>query len=143
MEEGMSDPKVKLERKAKQMIKKEYVIWLTTVDADHTPQPRPVWFIWDKDAFLIFSSPKAYKVKHIKQNSSVSLHFNTDETGNENVIVYIGMASIDTNSPSANKVPAYLRKYREGIAELNMTPEQFGKEYTVAIRVKPTSLRGW
>lgn len=139
----MSDPKVKLERKAKQMIKQEYVIWLTTVDSDHTPQPRPVWFIWDKDAFLIFSTPKAFKVKHIKKNTSVSLHFNTDATGDKNVIVYIGMAGIDPNTPPANKVAAYMRKYRKGIAELNMTPEQFSKEYSVAIRVKPTSLRGW
>jgi PPOX class probable F420-dependent enzyme len=139
----MSDPKAKLERKAKRLIKNEYVIWLTTVDAGHTPQPRPVWFIWDQDAFLIFSHPTAHKVKHIKQNTSVSLHFNTDKTGNEDVIVYIGMAGIDPSSPPAHKVPAYLKKYRKGIAELNMTPEQFGKEYSVAIRIKPTSLRGW
>jgi PPOX class probable F420-dependent enzyme len=139
----MSDPKVKLERKAKQLIKNEYIIWLTTVDADHTPQPRPVWFIWDKDAFLIFSDPKAHKVKHIKQNSSASLHFNTDNSGNENVIVYIGMATLESDSPPAHKISAYLKKYRKGIADLKMTPEEFGRDYSTAIRIKPTSLRGW
>ena len=139
----MSDSKTKLERKAKSLIKSEYVVWLTTVDSDHTPQPRPVWFIWDDDTFLIFSQPKAHKVQHIKQNDSVSLHFNTDETGDKDVIVYIGKASLDTNSPLAHKVPAYLRKYRKGIKELGMTLEQFSSDYSVAIRVKPTSLRGW
>lgn len=139
----MSDSKTKLERKAKSLIKSEYVVWLTTVDSDHTPQPRPVWFIWDDDTFLIFSQPKAHKVQHIKQNDSVSLHFNTDETGDKDVIVYIGKASLDTNSPPAHKVPAYLRKYRKGIKELGMTLEQFSSDYSVAIRVKPTSLRGW
>ncbi len=139
----MSDSKTKLERKAKGLIKSEYVIWLTTVDSDHTPQPRPVWFIWDEDAFLIFSQPKAHKVQHIKKNDSVSLHFNTDETGDQNVIVYIGKASLNTNSSPAHKVPAYLRKYRKGIKELGMTLEQFSSDYSVAIRVKPTSLRGW
>lgn len=139
----MNDSKTKLERKAKNLIKSEYVVWLTTVDSDHTPQPRPVWFIWDDDTFLIFSQPKAHKVQHVKQNDSVSLHFNTDETGDKNVIVYIGKASLDTNSPPAHKVPAYLRKYRKGIKELGMTLEQFSNDYSVAIRVKPTSLRGW
>lgn len=139
----MSDSKVKLERKAKSLIKNEYVIWLTTVDSDHTPQPRPVWFVWDKDSFLIFSQPKAHKVKHIKQNDSVSLHFNTDETGDKNVIVYIGKAVLDSKPLIAHKVPAYLRKYRKGIKELGMTLEQFSNDYSVAIRVKPTSLRGW
>lgn len=139
----MSDSKTKLERKAKILIESEYVVWLTTVDSDRTPQPRPVWFIWDDDTFLIFSQPKAHKVQHIKQNDSVSLHFNTDETGDKNVIVYIGKASLDTNSPPAHKVPAYLRKYRKGIKELGMTLEQFSSDYSVAIRVKPTSLRGW
>lgn len=139
----MSDSKVKLERKAKSLIKKEYVIWLTTVDADHTPQPRPVWFIWDDDAFLIFSQTKAHKVKHIKQNDSVSLHFNTDETGDKDVVVYIGKATLDPAPPAPHKVPAYLRKYRKGIKELGMTLEQFSSEYSVAIRIKPTSLRGW
>ena len=139
----MNDSKTKLERKAKNLIKSEYVVWLTTVDSDHTPQPRPVWFIWDGDAFLIFSQPKAHKVQHIEQNDSVSLHFNTDETGDKDVIVYIGKAAFDTNSPPAHKVPAYLRKYRKGIKELGMTLEKFGDDYSVAIRIKPTSLRGW
>ena len=139
----MSDPKAKLERKAKRLIKKEYIIWLTTVDSGLTPQPRPVWFIWDNDSFLIFSQPKAHKVQHIKQNIGVSLHFNTDKTGDKDVIVYIGKAVIDPDVPPAYKVPAYFKKYRQGIKELGMTPEKFSSEYPVAIRVTPTSLRGW
>ena len=139
----MSNPVAKLEGKAKRLIKNEYVIWLTTVDSDLTPQPRPVWFIWDNDSFLIFSEPTAHKVHHIKRNSSVALNFNTDETGDINVIVYIGLATIDTQSPPAHKVPAYLKKYRKGIIELGMTPEKFSGDYSVAIRIKPSSLRGW
>jgi len=139
----MSDPKVKLERKAKKLVKNEYVIWLTTVDAAGTPQPRPVWFIWDNDSFLIFSRPKAYKIQHIKQNDSVAMHFNTDETGDTDVIVYIGRAYLDEKALPAHKVPAYLRKYRTGMKGLGMTPEKYGTEYSVALRVKPTSLRGW
>jgi hypothetical protein len=59
------------------------------------------------------------------------------------VIIFVGTATIDPNAPPAHKVRAYLRKYRTGITALEMTPEQFGREYSIAIRVTPTTLRGW
>ena len=39
----------------KEHLKNQYVIWLTTVDSHLAPQPRPVWFIWEEESFLIFS----------------------------------------------------------------------------------------
>ena len=153
----MIDKKAKLDSKARKLVKREYVVWLTTVASDLAPlprsllkegigragQPRPVWFIWDKDSFLIFSQPHAHKLKHIQNHPNVSLHFNTDETGDKDVIVYVGKARIDPNTPPAHKVRAYLKKYKTDIQALGSTPEQFSQEYSVAIRVTPTSLRGW
>jgi PPOX class probable F420-dependent enzyme len=139
----VAENKKKLESKARKLVQQEYIIWLTTVDSTNTPQPRPVWFIWDKDSFIIFSQPQAHKVIHIKKNSFVSLHFNTDKTGDQDVIVYLGTATIDEDVKPAYKIPAYLKKYKTGIKDLGMTPEQFSAEYSVAIRVQPTSLRGW
>lgn len=139
----MTDQKNNLESKAKKFIKGEYVIWLTTVGLNLAPQPRPVWFIWEKDSFLIFSQPHAHKLKHIKKHPIVSLHFNADKTADKDVIVYIGTAQIDTSVPPAHKVSAYLKKYKAGIKALGATAEQFSQEYSVAIRVTPTALRGW
>jgi PPOX class probable F420-dependent enzyme len=127
----------------KQHLENEYFIWLTTVDANLAPQPRPVWFIWEEDSFLIFSQAKAHKVAHIKKNPNVALHFNTDETGDKHVIVFTGEASIEPNSPPAHHVPEYFEKYEEGIFNLNMTPEEFSNEYSVAIRIHPAEMRGW
>jgi PPOX class probable F420-dependent enzyme len=139
----MIDLTTKLGRKAKRHLKQQYIVWLTTVSADLSPQPRPVWFIWDGATFLIFSQPHAHKVQHITAHPQVALHFNTDETGDQDVIIFVGKAIIDVSVPPANKVRAYLRKYRAGIEALGMTPEQFSREYSVAIRVTPTTLRGW
>ena len=139
----MADNKRKLESKAKRLIKQEYVIWFTTVDSTGTPQPRPVWFVWDKDAFLIFSQPGAHKAAHIRRNPYASLHFNTDKTGDQDVVVYVGTATLIENAKPAHKVPTYFKKYKSGIKSLGMTPEGFSKEYSLAIRVKPSSLRGW
>ena len=130
-------------RVVKQYLESEYVIWLTTVNSKLTPQPRPVWFIWEDDSFLIFSQPNAQKVKHILKNPRVALHFNTDETGDKQVIVFTGEALIDTNGLSAHEVPAYFEKYEEGIAALEMTPEEFSREYSTPIKIRPTEVRGW
>ena len=140
----MLDLNTKFGRFAKKHLKSEYFIWLTTVDSTSTPQPRPVWFIWENDSILIFSQAKAHKLKHIRKNPNVALNFNTeDDDGEKRLVILTGKAKIDRKCPPADKIRAYTRKYKSGIIGLNMTPEQFSKEYSVAIRITPTNLRGW
>jgi len=130
-------------RAVKGHLENQYVIWLTTVDSHLAPQPRPVWFVWQDDSFLIFSKPKAHKVAHITKNPKVALHFNTDDTGDKHVIVFTGEAVIEPNRPPAHQVPAYLDKYKDGITDLGMTHEEFSRDFSTAIRIKPTEVRGW
>lgn len=130
-------------RAVRQRLEQEYVIWLTTVDSSLMPQPRPVWFTWEEDSFLVFSQAKARKLVHIRKNPNVALHFNTDETGDKHVIIFTGEASIDPVNPPAHLVTDYFKKYKEGIAGLNMTPEEFSRDYSVAIKIHPAEVRGW
>jgi len=130
-------------RKVQGFLDREYVVWLTTVGRDLTPQPRPVWFIWQNGTFLIYSQSHTHKVRHIAHHPNVSLHFNTDPTGDNDVIVFTGKAVMDSPATAAHLVPAYFEKYGSGIAGLNMTPEEFSHEYPVAIRISPRSMRGW
>ena len=140
----MLDLTTKFGRFAKKHLKSEYFIWLTTVDSNGAPQPRPVWFIWENDTILIFSQAKAHKVKHIQNNPNVSLHFNTeDNEGEKRLIIFTGRAVIDKDCLPANKIHAYVRKYKSGFVGLKMTAEQFAKEYSVALRITPTNLRAW
>ena len=132
--------------KAKETIESGFFIWLTTVNSKGAPQPRPVWFIWHQDAFLIYSEPHVHKVQHIRENPQVSLHFNTRDThGEEDIIVFSGRAEIAPDLKPANLMTAYIKKYANGIAGLDSgnDPEKFAEKYSVAIRVVPTSLRGW
>jgi len=139
----MVDFTSKFGRAVKKQLENEYIIWLTTVDSNLMPQPRPVWFIWKDDSFLIFSQTKAHKISHITKNPKVALHFNTDKTGDTHVIVFTGEASIIANSPPAYRIPAYFNKYKAGIAGLGMTPEEFSREYSTAVGIKPAQVRGW
>ncbi|MHA2428107.1 MAG: pyridoxamine 5'-phosphate oxidase family protein [Candidatus Hermodarchaeia archaeon] len=47
-------------------LKTERIIWLTTISKSLVPQPRPVWFYWDGDSFMIYSKPKTKKLAHIR-----------------------------------------------------------------------------
>jgi PPOX class probable F420-dependent enzyme len=132
----------RLGRKALRKLKREHVVWLTSVDDQGRPQPRPVWFHWNGEEVLIFSQPKAGKVRQIAARPQVALHFNSDESGNE-VVVFLGEARVLREPPAPERMKAYLRKYRSGIVDLEMTPASFQAEYSVPILVRPTTLRGF
>ncbi|HLB63928.1 MAG TPA: pyridoxamine 5'-phosphate oxidase family protein, partial [Anaerolineales bacterium] len=74
----MIDFSTELGERALRLLREETVIWLTTVAQDGTPQPRPVWFLWDGRSLLIYSRPKAHKIHHLEQRPQVALSFNTD-----------------------------------------------------------------
>lgn len=138
----MLDWESKLGRKVDRRLKRDSVIWLTTIGPGPQPQPRPVWFFWDGKTILIYSQPNAWKLKHIARCSNVALNLNSDEEGGE-VAVLLGRAAIDRQAPPADRMPGYLRKYRRGIRNLGMTPTDFAAEYSVALRVRPHRLRGF
>jgi PPOX class probable F420-dependent enzyme len=120
----------------------ERIIWLTTVRADGTPEPSPVWFLWDGSTFLIYSQPDKPKLRNIGRDPKVALNFNSDEEGGD-VVVFTGEAKIDRSVPPANQVPDYVAKYRDGIRDIGMTPVTFAQSYSVPVRVTPTKLRGF
>jgi len=117
------------------------IIWLTTVGVDGTPQPSPVWFLWDGEAALIYSQPTAPKLRNIAQHPRVSLNFNCTPSGGD-VVILTGDGWIDTEAPPASAMSAYIEKYTQGLRDIGLTPEAFAETYSVAVRVRPTSLRG-
>lgn len=136
------DPATEFGKKVLLRLNEEEVIWLTTVASDGTPQPNPVWFLWDGETILIYTRPESKKVVNLRKRPRVALHFDATESG-EDVVVLTGAAQFDPDAPPVHKNPAYVEKYRLGLASLGMTPEQMGAEYTVAIRIKPEKVRGW
>jgi PPOX class probable F420-dependent enzyme len=137
----MIDFSTALGKQALRLLREERVLWLTTVGPDGTPQPRPVWFTWEGDSILVYSEPKARKIAHLERNPKVAVHFNTDREGSE-VTVLTGTARIDRGAPRADQHREYLDKYRQGITDLDMTPEGFADDYSVPIRISLTRLRG-
>ena len=123
-----------MDRKTESRLKKELVIWLVTASKEAQPQSVPVWFLYDGDSFLIYSSP-GIKERHVRENPHVELHLNTDEVGDV-VIRASGEAKVARAEKPAHEVPAYLRKYRDQIEGFGWTPEEFSRRYPHPIRVR-------
>lgn len=119
----------------------EHAIWLTTVRSDSTPEPNPVWFLWDGSTFLIYGKRDSHKLEHIARDPKVSLNFNSDPQGGD-VVVFTGTATIDSSAPPADQNPPYLAKYQQDIQRIGLTPVSFARAYCAPIRVTPTHLRG-
>ena len=121
-------------REVQSRLKQEQVIWFVTASPDGKPQAVPVWFLWDGDSFLIYSAP-GIKARHVRANPNVELHLNTDEAGDV-VIRVSGKAKVVRSEPPANKVPRYVRKYRDQIKGFGWKPQVFAEKYPHPIRVR-------
>lgn len=136
------DPTTDFGKKVLRRLESEQVIWLTTVAGDGTPQPNPVWFIWDGESILIYTRPDYKKVANLRKRPRVALHFDATET-QEDVVVFTGIAEFDPHAPPVHENPAYAKKYAQGLKNLGSTAEQMGAEYTTVIRIRPEKVRGW
>jgi PPOX class probable F420-dependent enzyme len=127
--------------RSQQRLQEEFTIWLTTSGANGAPHPRPVWFIWDGEAVLIYSQPNQAKLQHIARNPRVALHFDGGPKALD-VQVFAAKATILATSTPAIQVAAYAAKYGAEIKQMGATAEAFGQAYSIAIRVVPERVLG-
>ena len=139
----LPDPSTPFGERVARRLRDERLIWLTTVDAKGTPQPTPVWFLWDETSstFLIYSLTNAKRQAHLQQNPRVALNFDGNGKGGD-IIVFTGEAQVSSDDPPADQLPAYVEKYRDFITRSFGTPANFASKYSVALRIRPMALRG-
>ncbi len=128
--------------RAAKRLREEHLAWLTTVDGQGSPQPVPVWFLWNAaDSILLYSRPGTPKLRNIDVNPRVSLHLDGDGLGGD-IIVCLGAAHV-SDDPPADRIPEYVAKYRDLIVTRNRwTPESFAADYSVPLRITLTRIRG-
>lgn len=137
------DASTKFGKRAERRLRTEAVGWLTTVSSDGTPQPNAVWFVWDGTTALMYSIPDQAKLKNIARNPHVSLHLDSKNHG-DSVVILTGTAAVDEAAPPLSKNRAYVAKYRAEIDRLGLgNPAKMARQYSVAVRITPTKLRGF
>ena len=130
-------------RRIRERLRDEQVIWLTTTQVDGTPQPNPVWFVWeDPDALIVYNKPDAKRLLHVQTRPRVSLHFNSDEQGDD-VAVFVGTAVRDDSLDPPHQHPTYREKYADGMVRVSGTAEQFTVEWGVPLLIHIDRVRGY
>ena len=122
-------------------LRKEIVVWMTTVTPAGGPLPMPVWFLWEGGESVLMYSRESPRVRNLEANPRVSLNFGGDGRGGD-IVVLSGRAAVDESTPPANELGAYVAKYADHIRRIGHTPESFAEAYSVPVRIELTKLRG-
>lgn len=142
-ESVLPDPSTPFGERVARRLRNERLIWLITVGRDGTPQPNPVWFLWQgDDNVLVYNRTDANRLVHVRERPNVSLNFDGDGRGGD-IIVISGTAAIATDAPAPHELPAYVEKYGDAIVQVSGSLEGFSKQYAVPLRVKIGRVRGF
>lgn len=139
----LPDPSTPFGERVARRLRDERLIWFTTVDAKGTPQPTPVWFLWDEtnSTILIYSRADAKRLEHLQHTSRIALNFDGNGKGGD-IIVITGVAHVSADDPPADRLPVYVEKYRDFIARSFKTAGAFAAIYSVPLRIHPGAVRG-
>lgn len=123
-------------------LRAEKVIWLTTTGRDGTPQPNPVWFLWDgADSVLVYNRADAQRLQHLLERPQLALNLDGNGSGGD-IVVLAGVAARDDSMPPADAHEAYLAKYRDDMERVSGSVERFAQQYPVPLRIQVRRVRG-
>ncbi len=129
------------DKKTRERLQQEPVIWLTTVSSQGQPQTSVVWFLLEDDDLLMYSAETA-RVTNIASHSEVALNLDGDRRGGA-VVTMEGVAAVDSNAPRASQHPGYVGKYLDFMKSNGWSPDEFSSLYPVPIRIRIEKVRTW
>ena len=78
----MTIPDTPFGARVRERLRDDPFVWLTTVGEDGTPQPNPVWFLWDGgDEVLVYNDNRARRLERFANGCRVSLAFQAGADG--------------------------------------------------------------
>jgi PPOX class probable F420-dependent enzyme len=126
-----------------QRLRDAYVIWLTTVGDDGTPQPNPVWFVWDGDDTLtVYNRTDAHRLAHIDDRPNIAVHLDGNGRGGD-IVVLAATAEQAPGVPPPHENADYVAKYADGMNRVSGSAEQFAADYPVPLRIRIRRIRGF
>ena len=138
----LPDPSTDFGARVARRLAEEPVAWLTVVDAGGTPQPAPVWFLWDGTSALIYSLTEAKRLAHLRARPRVALHLDGNGQGGD-IVVLTGEIVDAPDAPTVADNPAYFAKYGERITSGWGSAAAFDAKYSVPLRFTPHRVRGY
>jgi len=129
--------------RAARHLRQDPVVWMVTVGSAGAPSPNPVWFLWDGAMTIkVYSLPDAARVRHLRTNQQVALHFEGDRQGGD-IVVLSATGALRPDVPAADTDQDYLAKYAQRITRIGHTPQTFAQSYAMPIMLTIKRLRGF
>ena len=139
----MTIPDTPFGARVRERLRDDPFVWLTTVGEDGTPQPNPVWFLWDGgDEVLVYNDNRARRLERFANGCRVSLAFQAGADGMD-FAVLTGTARLATDAPAPQANDEYLAKYSADIAAIDDEVGGFAQRYDVAVRITIERVRGF
>jgi PPOX class probable F420-dependent enzyme len=127
---------------AEAALRRNPVVWLSSVQANGRPHLVPVWFHWDGDRIIAFSKPTARKVDNLRDQPSVMLAVGTP--GPEFDVELIEATAELPDALAAELMPAgFGRKYRALLRRAGLNAQRFAEVYSQPIVLRPTRFLGY
>jgi PPOX class probable F420-dependent enzyme len=121
-------------------LKRDLMMWVTTVRPNGQPESVPVWFLLgDDDTIVIFSQPDKLKLRNILENPRVALALDGTDLGRD-IIRIEGTAARADHLPAPNQTPAFVSKYAERIALVFGSVDEYARQYSVPVLITPSKL---
>jgi PPOX class probable F420-dependent enzyme len=141
-DDSLPDPETPFGQRVRQRLQDDVVVWLTTVGSDLTPQPNPVWFLWEAGSVLVYNTATAHRLRHVRTRPNVSLNFAGNRRGGD-IVVITGTAQLSDGEPAPHEHTSYVAKYGRMMEGVSRTLEEFSRQYPVPLRIRGLRVRGF
>jgi PPOX class probable F420-dependent enzyme len=128
-------------------LRSEPIVWLSTADEQGVPHIVPVWFVWDGEAFYVFSKPHARKVRAIRRQPRVALALGEPRDDFDVQLIEGRATLLPTSSAELLRDSVigreHARKYAGELFSLGIGPDEYAATYSAVVRVVPTRFLPW
>ncbi len=135
-------PSAERKARADAVLRRDPVVWLSSVQPDGRPHLVPVWFHWDGEQIVAFSKPHARKVGNLRDQPLVMLAVGTP--GPDFDVELIEATAELPRTSAADLLPrGFGAKYRDLLRRANLTVQRFTEVYSQPIVLRPTRFLGY
>jgi PPOX class probable F420-dependent enzyme len=123
-------------------LRRSTVLWLSSVGADGRPHVVPAWFLWDGERIVLFSKPKARKIRNLRCEPRAMIAVGA---AGPHFDVELIEADAELPTASAREVmpEAFAAKYRGLMRRADLSIQRFADVYSQPIVLRPTRFVGY
>lgn len=117
------------------------IAWLGSTRANGQPHLAPVWFFWDGETILVFTTVGSQKVRNLRDTPRATLAL--EGTTGGDVVIVEGQAELLAEPSAQVDAQGYFAKYESMMPAWGLTPQTLVARFDQPMRVRPTRVISW